>query len=237
MIYLALSHSLKMRKARYLLVIAGRNPELTANQKANLEDLPLRELKKMANDAASVRAFVDNGARVAKEERLSFSDVVGFIALLVTVVSPVVIPLLHQPLLYYEVSQPEQSDSPNLERFQMTIYNLGLGSAYNVFGSLNGESVRFARFTPEPYLSTHFETNRQVGNGFFEIDVLQPQNRMVVIVDLNATGADPDESVTAYVRSDQSIGYTRNQISLIFLSYIAFVTTLAIASIRLLRKF
>src|SRR5690348_4199533 len=136
------------------------------------------------------------------------SDTIGFVSLIVTIITGIIFPFIQRPFLGYEVTQPLETSKKNVETFKVIIHNYGIVAAKNVIASLSADNVRFLEFVSKPYMSRQFvvdntTTSGYTGNGFFKIDVLPPQSTLVVFVKMDTSKNYLNQPLIVYVSSDE----------------------------------
>ena len=99
----------------------------------------------------------------------------------------------------------------------VSIKNLGLAQANNVFASVTAEDIMFSNLESKPFLSSHLKVDDgTTGKAFFEINVLPPRSETLLTAKTNASNADMLKGLETFVRSDEKVGYHDTIITSVF---------------------
>ncbi|HZA64024.1 MAG TPA: hypothetical protein VE573_14205 [Nitrososphaeraceae archaeon] len=143
---------------------------------------------------------------------MSQADTIALGALILSILTTGLIPIITNPLLDYSVDVPQ-----NNTMLKIDIKNLGLAPAKHVVVSIIANNVNFSNFESIPFLANYFKVNTTIlGKAFFEIDILPPRSETSVTAKLDISKASADEEIATYVRSDERVGFHDTIIASIF---------------------
>lgn len=164
---------------------------------------------------------------------MNTSDRISFGSLIVTMITSLVFPFIQVPLLDYSFD-PANIDKNSTKDLTIKIHNFGLAPAKHVVGALGDGNVIFKDITSEPFLSKYFGNNIKgtTGyranattnkDGFFDIDVLPPGSETAITAKIDVSKSSDDTQMTAYLRSDETVGHINDIVSITLGAYIAFL--------------
>jgi hypothetical protein len=167
---------------------------------------------------------------------MELGDSIAFGGLIVTIVTGFGVPFLERPMLGFDTTYVANKEGiDNVQVYNTTLHNVGVATLNNVVGSVD---IDIINFTSQPFLSDNFKNvTDSNGNGFFKIEVLPPQSDVNIIVEMNTTGHNPEDSVATYIAADEWRGYATWVVHAINIVALAVAIILSYYAIDIWRKY
>jgi hypothetical protein len=166
-------------------------------------------LKRTEEDRKKISA---DGKKTKTTQILGAADAIALGTLILGIIGTGLFPTIQSSLLDYSTDISE-----NGKKLTVSIRNLGLAPANNVFASVSADGITFSNLESEPFLSNHFRGDDSTsGKAFFEINVLPPRSETLLTATTDASNVDMLKDLEIFVRSDDKVGYHDTIITSIF---------------------
>jgi hypothetical protein len=133
------------------------------------------------------------------------ADKLTLVGLVVTITVTGIYPFIQSPLLDYRI-RDAGPDEKDIKTFKVDVHNYGLSPAKDVVISIDSYKAKFVNMTSKPILPIIQNISNKTGAALFGIQVLPPFSDTSIVANLNTT-VNQVTNLTAYVRSDERVGY------------------------------
>lgn len=166
---------------------------------------------------------------------MNASEVIGFVGLIVTIISSLFLPFIQRPAINFDIS-----DGPSVNAYRIDLLNYGPVAAHNVIISLKSAGGNVTLFSSEPYLSTVYTVDNSTGSrdtAFAKLGVLPPFASVTINVAVDGPPQPSDSLQYVYVSSDEAIGRDTNITIVILVLLAGFVIGASFAIYGIWSKF